>query len=60
MSLCHSSFHQDSHGMPNPGPISPSMPGDPMTSSTSGYGPNGMMQGPGMGMPPPVRSFSGV
>ncbi|GFV54158.1 hypothetical protein TNCV_1027301 [Trichonephila clavipes] len=43
-------------GMPNPGPISPSMPGDPMASSASGYGPNGMMQGPGMGLPPPRQS----
>lgn len=35
--------------MSGAGPMSPAIQGDP---SSSGYGPNGMMQGAGMGMPP--------
>lgn len=35
--------------MPGAGPMSPAMPVDP---SSGGYGPNGMLQGAGMGMPP--------
>lgn len=35
--------------MPGAGPMSPAITGDP---AGAGYGPNGMMTGAGMGMPP--------